>query len=346
MKILITGGAGMVGSHCAEYFSSKGDNVLIYDNLERSNIFGYNKDSVEYNWKYLGTIKGIERIKADVRDIVSLEDTFNSFRPDVVIHTAGQPGVQMSLEKPAEDYHINATGTLNVLEALRKTNDKGIFLYCSTNKVYGVNVDQYTLDESVNRYSFRDISGVNETESIDRTGHTPYGVSKLSGDLYVQDYAYAYGMRTGVFRMSCIYGTRQFGFEDQGWIAWFCRRFFTEEPITLYGNGKQVRDVLWVGDLVKAFDLFINSQCQHEVFNIGGGPDNSLSLLELIKILQIKTGKSAEVKTSEWRKFDQKVYISDIQKVCKTLDWKPTVSPSEGVGRMVDWVEKNSSIFV
>lgn len=336
----------MVGSHCAEYFSGRGDTVLVYDNLMRSSLFGYEKNSVEYNWNYLGTLNGIKRVRADIRDIPTLEDIFNSFRPDVVIHAAGQPGVQMALKNPTEDYSINTTGTLNVLEALRKTNDAGTFVYCSTNKVYGVNVDQYALNETTTRYCFKDIEGINETEAIDRTGHTPYGVSKLSGDLYVQDYAYTYGLRTGVFRMSCIYGTRQFGFEDQGWIAWFCRRFLTEEPITLYGDGKQVRDVLWISDLVTAFDSFINSNCQQEVFNIGGGPDNSLSLLELIHLLEDKTGKSVEIKNAEWRKFDQKIYISGIHKICKMLNWSPTVAPTDGVGRMMDWIERNSSMFL
>ena len=341
MKILITGGAGMVGSHCAEYFYNQGHEILVYDNLMRSQIFGSDARSVEYNWHYLQTIEGINLVKADIRDVDTLESVFTQFRPDIVIHAAGQPGVRMSVEEPKEDYSINSTGTLNVLDALRKTNQLGTLIYCSTNKVYGTNIESHRLIEDDTRYRFREITGITETESIDHTGHTPYGVSKLAGELYAQDYAHTYGMRTGIFRMSCIYGTRQFGFEDQGWIAWFCRRFLTGDPITLYGNGKQVRDVLWVTDLVSAFDNFIQSREQHNIFNIGGGPENILSLLELIRLLEGRTGKSVEIRHSKWRDFDQKVYISNISKVTKVLNWSPTISSEVGIDLLMRWVEGN-----
>jgi CDP-paratose 2-epimerase len=311
----------------------------------RSNIFESEEKSVEYNWNYLKSIGDIALIKADIRDVGTLERVFAEFRPDIVIHAAGQPGVRMSIENPIEDYSINSTGTLNVLEALRKTNELGIFIYCSTNKVYGANIESYELIEESARYRYCEINGVKETESIDQTGHTPYGVSKLVGELYAQDYSYTYGMRTGIFRMSCIYGTRQFGFEDQGWIAWFCRRFVTGEPITLYGNGKQVRDVLWVTDLVSAFDYFIKSGHQHNVFNIGGGPENTLSLLELISILEDRTGRTVEVRSSKWRNHDQKVYISDIGKVSEKFGWSPVISPKEGIGMLMRWIESNSFLF-
>jgi len=207
--------------------------------------------------------------------------------------------------------------------------------------VYGTNIESHRLIEDDTRYRFREITGITETESIDHTGHTPYGVSKLAGELYAQDYAHTYGMRTGIFRMSCIYGTRQFGFEDQGWIAWFCRRFLTGDPITLYGNGKQVRDVLWVTDLVSAFDNFIQSREQHNIFNIGGGPENILSLLELIRLLEGRTGKSVEIRHSKWRDFDQKVYISNISKVTKVLNWSPTISSEVGIDLLMRWMEGN-----
>lgn len=345
MNIFITGGAGMVGSHCAEYFASAGHNVLVYDNLMRSEIFQSEKESVEYNWQYLVEVQGVALTKGDVRNWSDLLGTMKEFQPDIVIHAAAQPGVRMSLEKPIEDFSINAVGTLNVLEGLRQVNPNGVLIYCSTNKVYGANVDRHELKEEQKRYCFRDINGINESESVDRTGHTPYGVSKLSGELYVQDYAYTYGLRTGVFRMSCIYGTRQFGFEDQGWIAWFCSRYLTDSPITLYGDGKQVRDVLWVGDLISAFDNFIQSDIHHEVFNIGGGPANSLSLLELIDNLEKITDRSVVVQTSDWRKFDQKVYISDITKVCTLLKWNPMMDPMNGVGRLMAWIEDNRELF-
>lgn len=346
MKILITGGARMVGSHAAEYFSQDGHSILVYDNLMRSHIFGSDKKSVEYNWNYLKQYKNIICQKADIRDVPTMEKCFTAFQPDIVIHTAGQPGVRFSLENPREDFEINCVGTFNVLEAMRETNPKGTFIYCSTNKVYGDNVNRHDLEESPTRYQFRNITGVTEAESIDHTGHTPYGISKLSGELYVQDYAQTYGLKTGVFRMSCIYGTRQFGFEDQGWVAWFCIRFMQDKLLTVYGNGKQVRDVLWVGDLVNAFERFIESGVQHGVYNIGGGPENTLSLVELIDILKEETGRSVPVSFADWRPFDQKIYVSDIAKVKKALKWRPIVSPREGIKKILQWIKTQPELFL
>ncbi|MBF0594468.1 MAG: NAD-dependent epimerase/dehydratase family protein [Candidatus Omnitrophica bacterium] len=345
MKILITGGAGMVGSHAAEYFAGKGCQVLVYDNLMRSTIFGVDQDSVEFNWNYLKSFKNITLVKADIRDRKALDKAFRKFKPDAVIHTAGQPGVGFSLHDPCEDASINAVGTLNVVEALRQVNPGAVLVYCSTNKVYGDNVNDYPIVEKKTRYAFRSIEGVAESCSIDHCGHTPYGVSKLTGDLYVQDAAQSFGLRTGVFRMSCIYGTRQFGFEDQGWIAWFAIRFVQGQPLTIYGDGKQVRDVLWVGDLVGAFDRFISGALPAGVFNIGGGAANTMSLLELLDILKDITGRSVKVGFDDWRKFDQKVYVSDISKVRRALKWKPTVAPREGVERIVRWIQENKRMF-
>ena len=345
MKFIITGGAGMVGSHCAEYFAKNKHKVTIIDNLMRSKIFGSNAKSVEYNWHYLQKIKNIKLIKKDVRNSDAMNRIFNDEKPDVVIHAAGQPGVRFSLDNPLEDCSINSNGTITVLEALRKANKKGIFIFTSTNKVYGDNVNKVAIKEKKMRYDFKNSKGIAEDFSVDLTGHTPYGVSKLSGDLYSQDYAYAYGLRTGVFRMSCIYGTRQFGFEDQGWLAWFAIRYFLGKPVSIYGDGKQIRDILWVEDLAKAFDLFIKSSIKSEVFNIGGGPMNTLSLLELTKILSAYSGNNIKIKHADWRKFDQKVYISDISKVKKLLKWKPSVSPSEGVLKLYNWICQNPKLF-
>ncbi len=345
MKILITGGAGMVGSHCAEYFAKKKNQVIVYDNLMRSQIFSSNKKSVEWNWNYLKQFKNIKLIKKDIRDIDSLHKCFRLFKPDVVIHAAAQPGVRFSLDNPYEDHDVNSLGTVNVLEALRIYNPKGTFIYCSTNKVYGGNVSCIPLKESKMRYDFKNLSGVKETQSIDLTGHTPYGVSKLSGDIYVQDYAQTYGLKTGVFRMSCVYGTRQFGFEDQGWISWFSSQAIKGNEITIYGDGKQVRDVLWVEDLVLAFDRFIKSKETYGVYNIGGGRSNTLSLLELIEILQEIVSKKILLRFDDWRKFDYKVYISDIDKVQKVLQWNPKVSPDTGIKRIVKWIRNNPDLF-
>lgn len=346
MNILITGGAGMIGSHCAQHFAAKKHRVVIYDSLIRSQIFSSSHPSVEYNWNFLKKFKNIELVKKDIRDQAALTRVFKNNHLDAVIHTAGQPGVRFSLANPNEDFQINCLGTVNVLEAVRNYAPRAAFVYCSTNKVYGDNVNRLGVIEKKTRYAFKDVKGVSESEPIDLTGHTPYGVSKLSGDLYVQDYAHTYGLKTAVFRMSCIYGMRQFGFEDQGWLAWFCINVIKGKPITIYGNGKQVRDVLWVEDLVLAYERFINNKkIKAGVFNIGGGPKNTLSLLELVADLETITGKNVKVEFQPWRKFDQKVYVSSITKVKRVLNWQPQMEPKEGVKRLIAWIQENPDLF-
>ncbi|MDD5431418.1 MAG: GDP-mannose 4,6-dehydratase [Candidatus Omnitrophica bacterium] len=346
MKVLITGGAGLVGSHSAEFFAKENpkNKVIVLDNLMRSQIFGYDKGSVEFNWKYLGQFKNIERIKGDVRNDKDLAKAIGK-GVDVVIHTAGQPGVPSSVRMPKEDFSINAFGTLNVLEAARKKSKDTIVVYCSTNKVYGENVDRLELSEKEKRYTFRDVAGVNESMSTDLTGHTPYGVSKLVGDLYIQEYSHIYKMKTGVFRMSCTYGTRQFGFEDQGWVAWFIIATLFKRPITIYGNGKQVRDMLYADDLVDAFNRFINSDLERGLFNIGGGPENTISLLEFLDELEILVGKKPKVKFANWRPSDQKVYITDTSKLQSSLNWKIKTPVKEGLRKLTEWVKANESYF-
>ncbi len=343
-RVLVTGGAGMVGSHTAEYYAKKGCAVTILDNLRRSQLFGYDKESVEYNWNYLAKYRNIKRIKGDVRHEEDVKKALGD-GVDLVIHTAAQPGVPSSVRNPGEDFSINAFGTLNVLECVRRVCSKATFVYCSTNKVYGENVDQIPLKELEKRYVYEGTGGVSEEMSIDHCGHTPYGASKFVGDIYTQEYAYIYGMKTAVFRMSCIYGARQFGFEDQGWVAWFIIAALFNRPITIYGNGKQVRDLLYVEDLVKAYDLFWGSGLKHAVYNIGGGPENTISLLEFLEVLEQETGKRSKVAFRDWRPSDQKVYISDISKVREKLGWTPKISPREGVKRLVKWVRDNREIF-
>jgi CDP-paratose 2-epimerase len=344
MKILITGGAGLVGSHCAEYFAKKGDSVVVLDNLLRSQLFNYDKESVEYNWNYLDKFGNIKRVKGDVRNKDDVSKALGD-GVDVVIHTAAQPGVPSSVRMPLDDFNINAFGTINVFELTKQRNPRAVIIYCSTNKVYGENVDRIPLIERDTRYVFNGTEGISEELSTDITGHTPYGVSKLVGDLYTQEYAKIYGMRTAVFRMSCIYGIRQFGFEDQGWVAWFVIANLLDKPVMIYGDGKQVRDLLYVTDLVEAFDKFIHSEISHEVFNIGGGPENTTSLLEFLNELREITGKQTKVSFSNWRPSDQKVYISDITRVSKKLNWQPKVSVKEGIEKLVQWVTQNKTYF-
>lgn len=344
MRILITGGAGLVGSHAAEYFANKGNQVIVFDNLMRSKLFGYDKKSVEYNWKYLEKLKNITCFKGDVRNEIQVKKALGK-GVDLVIHAAGQPGVAYSIKYPLEDFSINAFGTLNVLECVRKICKNATFLYCSTNKVYGENVSKLALVELDSRYIYKDAKGISEDMSTDLTGHSPYGASKFVGDLYTQEYAHIHGMRIAVFRMSCIYGTRQFGLEDQGWVAWFTIASFLRKPITIYGDGKQVRDILYVDDLVSAYETFLNSNLKQGLYNIGGGPDNTLSLLEFIEQLGVLVGERPRYSFSDWRLSDQKVYISDISKIKKELNWQPKVNVKEGLGKLADWVKENQHYF-
>ncbi len=346
MRILITGGAGMVGSHAAEYYARRNprDKIIVLDNLMRSQLFGYDKASVEYNWNYLKSFKNIERIKGDVRNTADVDRALGK-GVDLLIHTAGQPGVGYSVANPREDYSINAYGTFNVLEQTRKKSKNTVVIYCSTNKVYGENVDALKLIEKTKRYIFKNTRGIPETMPTDLTAHTPYGISKLVGDLYAQEYSHIYKMKTAVFRMSCIYGTRQFGFEDQGWVAWFIIATLCNKPITIFGNGKQVRDMLYVDDLVDAFDRFARSRLPRGLFNAGGGPENTLSLLEFVDILKVLTGKKPKITFTDWRPSDQKVYISDTAQLKKSLNWKPQTNVEEGIKKLVAWVRMHENYF-
>ena len=242
-------------------------------------------------------------------------------------------------------------GTFNVLEAARLSKTRPCVVFCSTNKVYGDNVNRIPVRDDGKRYEFADDcfgNGISETYSTDLCEHTPYGASKLSGDVYVQDYAQRNEIDAAVFRMSCIYGTRQFGVEDQGWVAWFIIATLLDKPITIYGDGKQVRDVLYVSDLVEVYDAFIKrrDKVHHGVYNVGGGQANKMSLLELVKILQDATDKKSSLTFSEWRPSDQKVYISDISKAVRDLGWKPNISPKDGVLKLIEWVSENKGVFV
>lgn len=344
MKILISGGAGFVGSHIAEYYAKRDDEVRVLDNLLRWKVFERGLGDPLFSWSYLKKYQNVELTKGDIRKPRDVKKVAEGV--DSIIHAAAQVAVTTSMQDPKLDFEVNALGTFNILEAAR-LNDSAV-VYCSTNKVYGENVNSVPVAEGEKKYSFVDEkykNGIPENFSIDRAWHTPYGCSKLAGDLYVQDYAHGYGLKTGVFRMSCIYGERQFGVEDQGWVAWFTIATMLGKPITIYGDGKQVRDVLYVGDLVEAFDAFLKSDLKHEVFNMGGGPNNTLSLLELLDLLERLAGKRPKISFADWRPADQKVYISDISRASERLGWKPKVSPDEGVEKLVNWVSNNLDLF-
>jgi len=309
-------------------------------------MLGKGAKTAMYNWNRLKKQPNVELIRGDIRNAAKLERACKDV--EAVIHAAAQVAVTTSLRDPKTDYEVNATGTINVLEAARKTNTNPAVVYASTNKVYGGNVNKIPLRETAKRYAFKGeyATGIPETFPVDQAEHTPYGASKLTGDLYVQEYAHAYAMKTGVFRMSCIYGPRQFGVEDQGWVAWFTIATLTNKPLTIYGDGKQVRDVLHVCDLVAAYDSFLERRAlRAEVFNIGGGPKNTLSLLELLSMLQQYTGKRTKVRYSDWRPTDQKVYVSNITRAKNVLHWQPAFDASRGVQELITWVQSNKAIF-
>lgn len=336
MRILVTGGAGFIGSHAAEFFAKKGNEVIVLDNLSRAGTV--------FNWQKLGKCKGVERIEGDILDKDKLAALVGS--SEAIIHAAGQTAVITSVTRPDFDFSENLVGTFRVLEAARLCGNKTI-IFCSTNKVYGENINRINVAEEGLRYAFQNRyrDGIPESFPIDHCAHTPYGCSKLCADLYMQEYTRLYGLRIGVFRMSCIYGERQFGIEDQGWVAWFTIATILGKPIIVYGNGRQVRDILFIDDLVLAYNKFIQNPLAKGVFNVGGGPHNTISLLELLNLLKEVTGKRTEIKFADWRPGDQKVYISDIGKVSQSLNWSPKTSVEEGVKKLVDWTKTNDKML-
>ncbi len=338
MKILVIGGAGFIGSNTAEYYLDKGHEVIIFDNVSRR--------GTEWNIKWLKEKGGVKFIKGDIRNYEEVLSLFkNENNIDVVFHLAAQVAVTTSVANPREDFDINAVGTFNVLEAIRKTKADPVIIFASTNKVYGGMTD-IKIEEKNGRYTYADVpQGISESRILDF--HSPYGCSKGAADQYMIDYARIYGLKTVVFRQSCIYGYRQFGIEDQGWVAWFTIAAMLEKEITVYGDGRQVRDVLFIGDLINAYDLAIRNidKVKGRAFNIGGGPKNTMSLLELLAFLEKFFKKKIPVKFSAWRPGDQPVFICDISKARDTFGWEPGTGPEKGVGLLYDWVKNNKQLF-
>lgn len=337
-NILITGGAGFIGCNCARYYIEKGDNVYIFDNLSRI--------GAEKNLKWLEEIGRFEFIKGDVTNVSQIENVFkNGMIPDYIFHFAGQVAVTTSVVNPRKDFENNAVGTFNLLEMTRLYAPEASFLYSSTNKVYG-NLDDSEIEETKNKYRLKSLkNGINEDTLLDF--YSPYGCSKGSADQYVRDYHRIYGLKTVVFRQSCIYGYRQFGIEDQGWVAWFIISAIKDREITIYGDGKQVRDILFITDLISAFDLAVNNieKTAGQIYNIGGGPKNQISLLELLGKMASIMDKKIKYKFSDWRPGDQLIYVSDISKAQNEFGWHPVVSADEGIKNLIAWMINNSDIF-
>lgn len=332
MKILITGGSGFIGSNLADYYLKKGYETVVYDDLSRP--------GVEKNLEWLK--KNHPKLifyKSDIRDFNKLKKAFQ--KTSIAYHMASQVAVTTSVKNPIKDFQINAIGTLNVLEAARTQKKPPIVIYASTNKVYG-GMERVRLKEEKLRYDFEDKNlrqGVNENYNLDF--HSPYGCSKGAGDQYTHDYARIYGLRTVVFRQSCIYGTRQFGSEDQGWVAHFTIRALQGKPITIFGDGKQVRDLLFIDDLIDCFLKGVRriNSTSGQVYNVGGGRKYSISLLELISLLEEKVGKKIKLKFKDWRPGDQRIYISDVSKAKKDFGWKPKTSVEKGINKLLNWLQ-------
>jgi CDP-paratose 2-epimerase len=336
---LVTGGAGFIGSNYVHRLLQRGEKVTIYDNLIRA---GASKN-LAWLEETFGK-NGSKLIVGDVADAALLTEAAKD--ADVIVHLAGQVAVTTSVIHPREDFEANALGTFNTLEAARASGRDPVFVYASTNKVYG-GMEDVALAEEPTRWRYADLEhGCPETQPLDF--HSPYGCSKGAGDQYVRDYARIYGMRTVVMRQSCIYGPRQFGIEDQGWVAWFVIAAVMGRPITIYGDGKQVRDVLHADDLLDVYDAAIEKidLAAGQVYNIGGGPENVMSVwAEFGPILERLLGRKIPVARGDWRPGDQKVFYADIRKAERELGWKPKIGVEQGAESLFEWVKENKDLF-
>ncbi len=338
MNIFITGGAGFIGTHTANFYLKAENKVAIFDNFSRKGT----RENIKWLEKQYGP-KNIKIVEGDVRDFDKLKQSIVGH--NVIIHLAGQVAVTTSVVNPREDFEINALGTFNILESVRLYSPDSILLFASTNKVYG-GMEEIKIIKKGNKYIYRDLpGGIAETQNLDF--HSPYGCSKGTADQYVRDYHRIYGLKTVVFRQSCIYGTHQFGIEDQGWVSWFTIASVLGKPITVYGDGMQVRDVLFVEDLVRAYDMAVLNigKAAGKIYNVGGGPEFTLSLLELLALLEKKLGKKIPFTSADWRPGDQPVYVSDISKINKELGWEPKIDVQEGTSRMIDWIVKEKELI-
>jgi CDP-paratose 2-epimerase len=338
MRHLITGGAGFIGINLADTLLAQGESVTLFDNLSRP------RTPLNLAWLQQRYGSRLSFIQADIRDAAAVNAAVDGH--DVVYHLAGQVAVTTSVLDPRSDFEINALGTLNVLEAARQAARPPIVLFSSTNKVYG-GMEEIGVVEEAARYRFsHQPYGISEAQPLDF--HSPYGCSKGAADQYIRDYARIYGLRTVVFRQSCIYGERQFGVEDQGWAAHFAIAALLDKPITIYGNGKQVRDMLFVDDLVAAFQAAVTAidRVSGQIFNIGGGPARSLSIwAEFGPLLSRLRGAPITVRYADWRPGDQPIYISDIRHAERLLGWQPRISTAVGIERMFNWIRNNLELF-
>jgi len=322
--ILITGGAGLIGAECCTFFAEKNWNVISVDNYFRAKLFGKEGNTKRNTDSFKN--QNIEHHEMDFRDekIIPLLK-----KSDAIIHAAAQPSHPKSVEIPILDFEINATGTLELLERVREFNPKIPFVFCSTNKVYGDKPNSFEYQEKRKRFEPEDKSfwnGFDESLSVDQCMHTPFGASKLSADIYVQEYARLYGLKTGSFRLGCITGETACAVEQQNWLPFFYRKVLSGEKLSIYGyNGLQVRDLLHAHDLAKLFHKFIKNPKPGEVYNVGGGRNNSISLLEAIDLIEGLTGKKMNYSFASERDADHQWWISDTSKAEKHFSWKQEI---------------------
>jgi len=338
-SVLIFGGAGFIGSNWASWLLENTDaRVHVFDNLSRR--------GVRYNLESLKKISGKSgRLKITVCDVRQSAEVERAVRDaGEIYHFAAQVAVTTSVIDPQVDFDINLRGTFNILEAIRKAGHKPFFLFTSTNKVYG-ELNDHSLVSRPSRYEFRDVRGITEGQPLDF--HSPYGCSKGAADQYVHDYARMFGIPSVVFRMSCIAGQRQFGNEDQGWVAHFLYTAMQRMPLVIYGDGRQVRDVLCVDDLIRGFEAVRRNQeiTRGQVYNVGGGQTNTTSLLELIAQIEKLIGRPVEYVKDDARPGDQLVYVTDYSKLTRDTGWKPQVSVRQTLMRIQDWWKQNRDVF-
>jgi CDP-paratose 2-epimerase len=338
-KFLVTGGAGFIGANLAARLIQNGAKVTVLDNLSRP--------GAEANIEWLTNLSKnghLTIITGDINDFSKLSQACKGVT--CIFHFAGQVAVTTSVSDPKKDFLDNALGTLNVLEAARASGCEPIVVYSSTNKVYG-GMDDIEFEECATRYEYKtQTAGIPESQPLDF--HSPYGCSKGAADQYVRDYSRIYGLKTIVMRQSCIYGYRQFGIEDQGWLAWFIIAALKERPITIYGNGKQVRDILFIDDLLDAYESAV-AQIQNtsgKIYNVGGGAKNTISVwTEFAPILESLLGRPIKVTIKDWRPGDQKIYVSDIRAAKLDFGWGPKVGIEEGITRLFNWMKSNRDLF-
>lgn len=332
-KMLITGGVGFIGVNAARYFCEKGWYITVFDNFSRR--------GVDRNATFLRQNFGdrIKIVHGDVRARRDLSRVIDG--QDVILHLAAQAAVTTSVIEPWGDFKTNTQGTMRILEAARLSPNKPIILYSSTNKVYGA-LENVPLTEQEQRYTFTDgRPGIGEDQQLDF--HSPYGCSKGAADQYVRDYARLYNLRTVVFRQSCIYGPHQYGVEDQGWVAWFLIAALLQKPIVIYGNGKQVRDLLHIDDLLRAYESAIEhiDRASGKIYNIGGGITNTLSLLELLSLMEREFSLHTSPTFASVRPGDQLMFVSDNRRIEADLHWQPRVGLSEGIRTLSQWLERH-----